>query len=414
MKKILKNKFFISILTLTSGTVLAQVISFLASPLMTRLFTSEEIGLATLIMTAVTMFGNIVGGRYELSIIYEKDENDLLALIKLSLRLTFILSIILSFAYSLFYSITKDNSFWFYFISISILLILFGINNIFLSYNNRNQRYTNISKSSISHTFFRETSMIGFGFLNSGFIGLVLSKIVGQFMAIVVQGKDVYGKIAEIKNVSDYDVKKVMRKHYKQPLYSVPSIFANSFSYSSLNIFIEMLYGASTLGYYSISYRILGIPLSLVSNNVSKVYLEEANKQFNNENNYSRTFLRTSLFLFIVSLCMVLFLILFSPVLFSWFFGPEWEVAGSYVQILAPMFGFRLIVSSLTSGTMISNKQQIELKVQSLFIVFSLVSVFVANIFNFEVSTYLLCISCGYSIIYIIYFIILFKLSQNN
>ena len=57
IKKIIGNSFFRSIATLMSGTIIAQVISFAISPLMTRLYSEEQIGEYTLLLTAVTMFG---------------------------------------------------------------------------------------------------------------------------------------------------------------------------------------------------------------------------------------------------------------------------------------------------------------------------------------------------------------------
>lgn len=59
----------------------------------------------------------------------------------------------------------------------------------------------------------------------------------------------------------------------------MPAHFLNSASYSMLNFYITELFGLGILGYYSITYRILGIPLTLVSLNVSKVFFQRASEE---------------------------------------------------------------------------------------------------------------------------------------
>lgn len=79
---------------------------------------------------------------------------------------------------------------------------------------------------------------------------------------------------------SNFDsLKKVANRHKQFPLFSAPAMIANSFSYSSVTIFMESLFDMGVVGYYSLSTRILGLPLSLVSGNVSKVFFQEASDE---------------------------------------------------------------------------------------------------------------------------------------
>ena len=80
MKRLYKNSFFRSIATLMSGTIIAQVISFAISPLMTRLYSEEQIGEYTLLLTVVTMFGSVICGRYDMAIVGESDEKGMYGL----------------------------------------------------------------------------------------------------------------------------------------------------------------------------------------------------------------------------------------------------------------------------------------------------------------------------------------------
>lgn len=415
MEKIVNNSFFKSIITLASGTIIAQVLAFIASPLMTRLYTPEEIGMYTLLLTAISMFGGVINGRFDMSIVYEESNTNIYSLIKLSFIISIIFSLFVSFFYSLFYYFNNDNiPIFFIFISIFCLLSLTGLSNILISYNNRNKEYKLMSKVGILQSVFREFSIVIFGFFNFGAIGLLLAQIIGMVAGVKKQSESLVTHINEVKDVNLKEIKGIFKKHVRQPIFSVPAIFANSFSYSSINIFIGMLFGTTVLGYYSVSYRILGLPLVLISNNVSKVYFEEAAKEFKENNNYKNTFFKTSFLLLMIAIPMVVILILVSPSVFEWFFGDDYRMAGVYVQILAPMFGVRLIVSPLTTGMLISNKQHYELIVQSFFIVASIISFLIAKQYDVNTEVYLMMISYLFILVYIIYFILLFKLAKNN
>ena len=72
------------------------------------------------------------------------------------------------------------------------------------------------------------------------------------------------------------DIIAVAKIYRKQPMCSAPAIFINSFAYSVINILVDEIFGTVYLAYYSLSYRMLGMPLSLVSGNTAKAYYEKA------------------------------------------------------------------------------------------------------------------------------------------
>ena len=78
IKNLRQNKALSSITTLASGSLIAQVITILTSPITTRIFTPEELGTYTLLITAVNMFGPIICLRYDLAIVTEKQTGTLL------------------------------------------------------------------------------------------------------------------------------------------------------------------------------------------------------------------------------------------------------------------------------------------------------------------------------------------------
>lgn len=409
------NNLVKSIATLMSGSLIAQMISIAISPIMTRIYTEEQIGEYTLLLTAATMFGSIICGRYQMSIVSEQSEKNVFALIKLSALIAVTLSLFVGIGYTVYLQITNSIKmsvlpmfFW-----IFTFLIFTGIGHILTSYNNRNKEYKLIASVYTLKEIGKGIVLTVLGALNFGRLGLILSYFFSIVLGLNGQSKELKNHIAELKSVTKEDMIAVAKKHKKQPLFSLPASFANSFSYSVLNIFVNQLFGTIVMAYYSMSFRMLGIPLSLVSTNVSKAFFEKASREYDKKRDFRKTYLQTSVMLLAVAVPMVLVLILFAPFLFEMFFGEGWGQAGIYVRYLAPMFGIRLIVSALTPTMIICNKQNLELAVQLLFVVMAATTYILCSA-NSTIDQFLILVSILYSAVYIIYYSIMLKFTKQN
>lgn len=413
--KMLKGTFFKSTMTLISGSVITQVLAICISPIMTRLYTENQIGEYTLILTAVTMFGSVICGRYDMSIVSAPSEKKMYALIKLSFSLTVILSAIVSIGYALYYSYLNEISMSFFQTSIWLFILLnfTGIGYILISYNNRNQDYKLMTSVNVIREFGKDIILVILGYFQVGTIGLLISQCAGVCLGLNRQAKKLKGKIKDIQKCTIYDMMDVAIEYKNQLIFSVPASFANSFSYSVLNIFVSNMYGLDMLGYYSMSFRMLGAPLSLVSANISKVFFERAAHEYNKKKNFRNIFIQTTGLLMFAAIPITLILMFFSPFLFELFFGVGWARAGEFVRYLAPMFGIRLVVSALSPAIIVCNKQKIELLLQALFFIASL-GVYSICRGRYGIDIFLSLISLLYSIIYIIYYFVMLKFSKDK
>jgi len=72
-----------SVLALVGGTTLAQALSFLFSPIQTRLFSPEVFGELSVFTSITGIVGIIICLRYELAIVLPKDDDEGFALLLL-------------------------------------------------------------------------------------------------------------------------------------------------------------------------------------------------------------------------------------------------------------------------------------------------------------------------------------------
>lgn len=416
-KKInLKSSYLRSITILASGSVAAQLITVISSPFITRLFTPENIGFYTYILSISHLFMAVINGRYDMSIVTEEKEERVHALIKLSIIICLIASLLISFGYSFYFRfLSKEYSSYTYISTIIFLLLIsYGIINVLNAFNNRNKEYKLMSSLYIIRAACQNFGAVVLGFFNTGMLGLLIPYLIGQIIGVKKQASSIKPHYEELKGVNREQMVEVAKLHYKQPLYSAPALFVNNFSYSSITFFIEAIFGMSFVGLYSISVRVLGLPLSIISGNVSRVFFEDASREYNNTGQFFNSFKKTTLFLTALAIPMTLAMIFIVPTITVLVFGEAWKEAGDYIKILSIMFGIRFVVSSLTPGILISKKQRSELIIQLSFIVASVVCFVFARKMLLNILVYLKFVSISFSIIYIIYYIILYKCSKNK
>ena len=408
-----------SLTILASGSFLAQVITLVASPIMTRLYSVSEIGQYTLILTVVGLFGGAVCGRYDMAIVSEEDDDNVLPLIALCMLCTGLMSTVIALG-SMLYDHAKGypiaqilaNAFF-----VFVLLLLNGVSNILISYNNRCREYGVMTSVHLTRALAKQFAVICGGLVSPHAGTLVFSEAIGTIFGVKKQSGTLKARtdgFAEFHGVKKSQVLDVACKHKKQALFATPALLASSFSYSSISFFINSLYGDAALGLYSLSYRLLGLPLNIICSSVSRVYLEEASRHYQETASYRKAFMRTSGLLLAMAIPMTALLFVLAPRLCATLFGEEYDASGVYLRYLAPMFGIRLIVSPLSVGMQISQKQDDELLLQILFVAASIASFIFAKLNAMRVESYLLVVSVAYSLIYMGFYAFLFAITQKD
>lgn len=92
MRRLLPRSAYASnVLTLMTGTSLAQAIPIAISPILTWLYSPEEFGLFALPMAAASILAVLVAGRYELLNLLPKRDRDVMHIVALSAALLLLL-----------------------------------------------------------------------------------------------------------------------------------------------------------------------------------------------------------------------------------------------------------------------------------------------------------------------------------
>lgn len=422
--KVKESNYFKALVTLTSGSFLGAIIIAIYQIFRTHIFTADEIGIYTFLLAIPLTFISIMSLRYDISIVTERDDHRSLVLVKLSVIVSLFMSISVTFIYIIYIIFFLKEYIQYIYVIPFILLILigYGINNILASYNNREQEYKLISEMYVKRTLIQNggTLILGLIFVrlldihNLAISVMFLPYGVGLFAGIIKQSKTLMKHSDELKGITKREMIDVAFEYRKQPLISAPALLINSFSFSVISIIIEKLYGTIILGYYSVSNNVLGMPISLVGGNVAKVFTERASDEYQKTGRFIQSYKKSILFLTAVAIPMFFCMYFLAPIVCRIIFGSGWEEAGEYIKILAPMFSFRLIGSSISQALVVCSQQKMEVIVNIFLTIASVGSGVVAGISGGDVIFFLKILCITRTLAYIWLIIIVYKYSKGE
>lgn len=408
-----KSEFSRNVLTLMTGTTIAQAIPIAISPILTRLYSPEDFGLFGLYMSMVTMLSVLTTGRYELAIMLPKKDEDAINLLMLSLIISVFVSIFFLIIILIFnQEITKvlgnpSISNWLYMIPISIFFI--GIYQSFTLWHNRKKRYKDLAKTRVIQNGIMGIGNIGLGTVFTGVLGLIVGLLLGQILAIyklihtsTLYDKKIYSYVSSLK------IKSLAKKYIKFPKYDILAAFSNVASQQVPHILFNALFSSTIAGYFYLTQRMMSMPVNLISSAVLDVFKEQAAKDYKKEGNASKIYIATFKKLFLLSIIPSVLIYIFSVDIFMIVFGEKWNIAGEYAQILVPMLFLRFISNPLSFMFYIGEKQKLNLLLQFLTLIGVLMSFYTADT-AVEVVKYLAIV---FSLFYIIQMYVSAKIAK--
>jgi len=374
LKKIRTSEFYKNVLTLVSGTAIAQAIPILISPILTRLYSPSDFGLIALYLAIVNIFVIIATGRYNLAIMLPEDEKEASDLKYLSIYINLVVSIILLLVVLIFNDqITtildnEDISVWLYFIPLSVFLR--ALYQIYEYYENRSKHYKAISFANVSQSLGTSITRAGMGFMHLGSFGMIASSILGALTGGLHIRYLSRKNIVSFPKPSLHSLKLVAKRFKKFPLFTMPSNGLNTLSVQIPVILLTRFFNAGIVGFYSFSHRMLSMPMFIIGRSFAQVYFQKASTLKYKKKELADFTYSVYKKLLIIGIMPMSIIGVWGDYIFSFVFGDEWVIAGVYSQFLSIWFLFNFISSPLSQIFSVLEKQQKSLVVNSILLVF--------------------------------------------
>lgn len=396
-----KSEFSRNVLTLMTGTSVAQALPIAAAPILTRIFTPEDFGLFAFYFSIVTILAVLATARYELAIVLPKRRDDAYQIVIMSWVISSTVSLLTLFMIWLFESQivgllnNPEVANWLYWIPLSIFLT--GVYQSLYYWFNREKGYRDMANSRIAQSSTMVASQIGFGFLTKlSALGLILGQVIGQILATLYMGRKFLKNTRNVHKPKKLKQFVLAKRYINFPKFLLIAHTMNATSRQLPSIFFNILFTATVAGFYMLIQRVIGAPLSIIGGAIGDVFRQQASKAYAERgkciNEYKSTFKK----LLIISVLPFSVFIFIAPDLFSIVFGENWREAGFYAQILTPMFFLQFVASPLSVLFIIAERQKEDLLMQ----VVLLSGIILAFFFTNDIVLVLVFISVTYSSVY--------------
>jgi len=413
-----KSEFSRNVLTLMTGTTIAQAIPIAISPILTRIYTPEDFGILALYIAIVSFVSIVVTARYEMAIVLPKSDEEAINIVALSLVIMLSIVIVLFLIIFLFkeelLSLLNANSIGNFLYLIPFSVLAAGLNQIFNYWSNRKQYFQNISSAQISQSIAIGVSQPILGYFHI-FGGLIIGNLTGRIIgAFILIDKFVKNDKAHLQDITKQVMLEQMKKYKDFPLVNSLHAFSDILRTSGSVMLISSFFGASILGFYALSLRVLQVPVGIVGSALGQVLYQKFSTMHSNGEDLYPYVKKIVLYLFIISLVIFSLLYFIAPDLFAFVFGEKWRVAGEYSQILIPYLFMNFLLSPISQLPIILDRQKTFFYLSLIGNIGMPIAVILGYKLGYTITEVLYIISFMFVILYLIVLLWIFTLIRRK
>lgn len=412
-----KSAFARNVFTLMTGTTLAQAIPVMISPILTRLYSPQEFGVFAFYLALVSVLSVLATGRYELAIMVPRKERGAAAVTVIAICASILTGGILFLIVALFgreiatMFAMSEHYHLFYWVPLSVVLMAgYQALNYWC---NRRSLYRSMATARMSQSVSMSAAQVGSGYVGVGIAGLVGGAIAGHFSAflfllicVLKSDRQAFGRL-------NFSILRAMARRYIDfPKYLIAAHSLNMASFQAPIIALGSMFGSSVSGFFMLTQRVIGAPMSIVASAVGDVFRQEASRAYSETGQCKEIYEKTFLRLLCIAVPAFPLFFLTAPDVFAVIFGESWRVSGEYARILTPMFFLQFVTSPLSSMYMLAQKQRLDLFWQ-FFLFLLIVSSFVLARVLDSIQAGLYCYSVSYSVMYFINGILSYRLARG-
>lgn len=356
----LTNSFLRSSGVLVGGTAVAQALTVLALPVLTRLYSPEEFSILAVYIAILTMISVVACLRLEIAIPLPEEDIEAANLLALALGLTLGSALLVSgfvfvFGGSAFEALAQPQ------LQPYGWLLPFGVwlagSYAAMQYwSTRKKRFSTIARTRMMQVGSGLSVQLALGW--AGAVGLLLGHALMSGAGAVNLARQAWRNDRHtLTLVTWVGMRSAFSRHRRFPLFSTWDGLATNASTQVPLLLIALLALGPEAGFFMLALRVFGAPLQLIGNAVSQVYLSNAAEEWRRGVLEEKTYKIAKNMFLLVSLPVLAMTVIIAP-FFDVIFGVEWARAGVLALWLAPMLALRTAVNPISMVMNVVGKQR--------------------------------------------------------
>jgi O-antigen/teichoic acid export membrane protein len=346
------------VFTLIGGTSVALLVQFLASPIISRLYSPSMYGELALYVSVVSIGAIVATGRYELALPIPQSAKLARSALHVAVACTAATVLLLGVCFLLAVAVLPAGSVldpvvW-------VLLVPLGVLSVAalqtLTYwRSRELSYRLVAIGRGIQALAMTAVQILIGAVSPSSYGLIAGHLGGAAIAafaLVAGGAGGLSRLAQGVTLKRMSV--AAKKFSKFPQFLIAGHLANAVSSQLPVITLALLFGPAEAGLYAFAERMTVMPCALVAASVGDVYRQVAAKAFQERGECREAFLAALRRLIAMATVFAGSVVIIAPLVFDEVFGEAWVQAGEISAILAIVIFFQTISSPLGQTVLLS------------------------------------------------------------
>jgi O-antigen/teichoic acid export membrane protein len=362
LKHHLSSAFFKNFYIVLSGSVMSQVVVVFTTPILSRIFSPEDFGSASVFFSLSGFFTILSTLQFEGAIMLPKRNIDAIALVVLASGLSVISAVLLFFGLWVghetflgWFHMESLNRFW---ALIPISVLIYAHYAILTNWVTRLGQYKTVAYRQFFQSLSQTGTKIILGKLSYLTTGLILGTIMGVVSSLFILMRGRYRDAIRIFKLVKWNrIKRNAKRYEKFPKYTLSQGLLDTFQESILWLMISVLYGNQLLGIFSFTLSLLQKPLQVIGNSLGQVYYQDISKKFAHHQEIHSDTLRLVKLLALAAGVVYLPIVWLGPWLFDLFFGDVWRESGELAQLMAIWLMLKMISSPISSVPNVTGHQ---------------------------------------------------------
>lgn len=355
------------VIRLVSGTAGAQLISLAALPIITRLYSPQEIGELLLYITLVNFFVPIGALRLENALMVAPNRQQAYDLAAISLLFVMIGVVLVELVFAGMLGLGKHIYTNFGLVTSLCLLVflcLSAATSVFRSMALREGNTRQVAKAMWLKSGTNVTGKVGFGLSGLGVEGLIIAEALSSIAAFYSMGNGfVRHLVSRARCITIKSSIELIKQYKKYPKYEYPSTMINSLARAVPIPALALLHGPEWAGYYGLAYRVAALPNAQIGRAVADVFQMRIAEAARNQQRQKvrRIYTKALKKLLLFGIWPMLAFLLAGEWLLPLVLGQEWSEAGQVVVIIAPWLFAAFVTVSLSRVFLVVQRQELKL-----------------------------------------------------
>lgn len=360
----LKNSDFLkNIGKMMSGTGAAHLLGIAVYPVLTRLYTPEQIGVYATFVSIFMIYAAVATLRYEYATLIPRTQQaannvTFLSLFVLLVFSSFLMLTLLVLGPALREMLNlQELGRLIYLLPVSV--VTYSLFMILTFHFNRIKEYGKIAGAKITAATGIAGGQAGLGF--GGFLqsGMVVGKVFGDIAGVVFllwKRRKIQSSISA--GVSPLRMAAMAKRYRNFAFYNTPHALTTTSSNNFPVLLFNSFFSDAIAGFYAMAAKICYSPVQVVAHAAYQVFSQRVAEKYGKRERII-PFIHSNLAM-LAGVGFLPFLLLFfiSPKLFPWLLGDGWEMTGLFVQILTPFIFLVFVATPMNFIPLMLNRQR--------------------------------------------------------